>query len=177
MKHITLLLISIITLSCTAQKKEATAVTNKDGDLVGVASKEHFLTAPYSDWFNYGYNDYNTNTEITAELKSLLQNKKIKVFMGTWCGDSQEQVPYFYKILDNVNFNVNNLEMIAVNNSKKTPTNLEKGFDIFRVPTFIFYNEKGDELGRIVEYPMETLEADMVKILSGKPYTHAYENE
>ena len=177
MKYIALLLLSIITLSCNAQKQEATAKLNEDGDLVGVATKEHFLQPEFKDWFNYGYNEYNINTEITAELKSLLQNKKIKAFMGTWCGDSQEQVPYFYRILDDLDFNFDNLEMIAVNHTKKTPDNLEKGLNIFRVPTFIFYNEKGDELGRIVEYPIETLEADMVKILSGKPYTHAYENE
>jgi len=29
-------------------------------------------------------------------------------------------------------------------------------------------------LGRIVEYPIESLEQDMLKILQGKPYKHAY---
>ena len=30
------------------------------------------------------------------------------------------------------------------------------------------------ELGRMVEYPLESLEKDMVKILSGEDYKHAY---
>jgi hypothetical protein len=41
------------------------------------------------------------------------------------------------------------------------------------VPTFIFMKD-GQELGRIVEYPLESLEKDMAKILSGVDYKHAY---
>ena len=57
---------------------------------------------------------------------------------------------------------------------KATPEAFEEGFGIINVPTFIFYRG-GQELGRIVEYPIESLEADMVKILSGQPYRHAYD--
>ena len=59
--------------------------------------------------------------------------------MGTWCGDSQEQTPVFYKILDESNFDYNHLELITVNRSKVTPDNLQEGFNIERVPTFIIY--------------------------------------
>ena len=45
---------------------------------------------------------------------------------------------------------------------------------IINVPTFIFYKD-GEELGRIVEYPIQDLESDMLKILSGQPYRHAYD--
>ena len=66
--------------------------------------------------------------------------------------------------------------MVAVNEDKKTPDNLEKGLNIERVPTFIFY-KKGKEIGRFVEYPRESVEADILKIVSGEPYKHAYEKE
>jgi len=95
--------------------------------------------------------------------------------MGTWCGDSKEQTPIFYKILDAANFNYNNLQLIAVNRGKSTPDNLQEGLNIERVPTFIFY-KKGKEIGRFVEFPQETVEADMLKIVSGEPYKHSYEN-
>ena len=95
--------------------------------------------------------------------------------MGTWCGDSKRETPHFYKILEQTDFNLNNLELITVDVSKKTPDNLQKGFDIKRVPTFIFYRD-GKEIGRYVEYARESLEKDMLKIVSGEGYKHSYDN-
>ena len=96
--------------------------------------------------------------------------------MGTWCGDSQHETPIFYKLMDAINFDYKNLTMIAVNRSKETPDNLQEGLKITNVPTFIFY-KKGKEMGRFVEYPRETLEKDVLKIVSGKLYKHSYEEE
>ena len=64
--------------------------------------------------------------------------------------------------------------MITVNRGKRTPDNLQKGFNIKRVPTFIFY-KKGKEIGRYVEFPRTSLEKDILTIVSGKPYKHSYE--
>lgn len=94
--------------------------------------------------------------------------------MGTWCGDSKRETPRFYKILEQTDFDENNFELITVNRSKKTPNNLQEGFNIIRVPTFIFYKE-GKEVGRYVEYPRETIEKDILKIVSGQPYKHSYD--
>lgn len=95
--------------------------------------------------------------------------------MGTWCGDSKRETPRFYKVLEAAEFDLKNLEMITVNRGKKTPDNLERGFNIFRVPTFIFY-KNGKEIGRYVEYPRKSLEKDMLDILTGKPYKHSYDH-
>lgn len=175
MKHILLVLVLAVSFSCTGQQKKATAVEDASGNLVGIANKESFLDDSFASWFTPNYDYYNPDAVILESLKSALKNVAIKAFMGTWCGDSQEQTPVFYKILDMVDFNYNNLELITVNRSKVTPDNLQEGFNIERVPTFIFYKD-GIEIGRIVEYPLESIEADMLKIVSGKPYKHAYED-
>ena len=65
-------------------------------------------------------------------------------------------------------------DVVAMTREKTTPEGYEEGYGIINVPTFIFYRGEG-ELGRIVEYPIESMEADMVKILSGLPYRHAYD--
>ena len=95
--------------------------------------------------------------------------------MGTWCGDSQRDVPNFYKILDEANFNYKNLELVTVNRQKKA-NGLEEGFDITHVPTFIFYKD-GKEIGRFVEHALDdsTVEEDFLKILSGQEYKHPYQ--
>lgn len=175
MKQILLVLVMAFSVSCTGQQKKVTAVKDASGNLVGIANKESFLDDSFASWFTPNYDYYNPDAVILESLKTELKNVTIKAFMGTWCGDSQEQTPVFYKILDLVDFNYNNLELITVNRSKVTPDNLQEGFNIERVPTFIFYKDDL-EIGRIVEYPIESIEADMLKIVTGKPYKHAYED-
>jgi len=176
MKKVLLSLVLIITFGCTAQKKEVNAVKDEAGNLVGIADKNSFLNdAEFNEWFTFNYEDYSTNTIVIEKLKLVInKNISIKAFMGTWCGDSQEQTPVFYKVLDEAGFDYSKLEMISVNRSKKTPDNLQEGLEIERVPTFIFYKE-GKEIGRFVEYPRETIEEDFLKIVSGIEYKHSYE--
>lgn len=174
MRTIFLLIFTLTLFSCNTQKK-VTAKKNKTGDLVGFANKESFKQEPYKTWFDQNYAAYKTNTAIISKLKEELKGIKIKGFMGTWCGDSKRETPRFYKILELADYNLNNLELITVNRSKKTPDNLQEGLQILRVPTFIFYRE-GKEIGRYVEYARESLEKDILKIVSGETYKHSYDN-
>jgi thiol-disulfide isomerase/thioredoxin len=179
MKYLLLILLSVILVSCvTSQKvttqKQVTAEKNKRGDLVGLANKASFSQAPYNSWFNQKMESYKTDESTVNALKKELKGIKIRAFMGTWCGDSKRETPHFYKILEETNYNLNNLELVTVNRSKKTPDNLQEGYNIKKVPTFIFY--KGDkEIGRYVEYARESLEKDLLKIVSGENYKHSYE--
>jgi thiol-disulfide isomerase/thioredoxin len=174
MKNLFFSIFILSAMSCSAQKNTVTAVKDPSGNLVGIANKESFLAEPFSSWFTPNYASYETDKVVMAKLTPLLKDITIKAFIGTWCGDSQEQTPVFYKILDEAGFNFNHLELITVNRSKVTPDNLQEGFNIERVPTFIIYkNDK--EIGRFVEYPRESVEADLLKIVSGQPYKHSYE--
>ena len=174
MKNIIIFLITILSISCNSQQN-VTAVKDNDGNLIGIANKESFIQEPYAAWFQPNYNDFQPNEKVIRELKNHIEGVKIKAFMGTWCGDSKRETPAFYKILDAIEFDYKNLEMITVNRSKSTPNNLQKGYDIERVPTFIFYKNE-IEIGRYVEYPRESLEDDILAIVSGKPYKHSYED-
>ncbi len=56
---------------------------------------------------------------------------------------------------------------------KQSPGHEETGFDIFRVPTLLV-KAKNRVKGRIIEYPVISLEKDLLSILKGKPYTPNY---
>lgn len=174
MKYFFLLIVTIACTSCSAQQ-EITAVKNATGDLVGVANKASFLQAPYQNWFANNQKNYTPDAETIVALKKGLKGVKIKGFMGTWCGDSKRETPHIYKILELADYNLNNLVLVTVNRGKTTPNNLQEGLDIIKVPTFIFYKE-GKEIGRFVEYARESLEKDMLKIVSGQGYKHSYDN-
>lgn len=168
------IIILTILLSCGTSKTTTNATLNKDGDLIGLVTKNNFLQEPFNEWFSFNYNEYEINEEVIYKLKPIINTVKIKAFMGTWCGDSQEQTPAFYKVLEAAEFNFKKLEMVCLDQSKKSPNNLQKGYNINRVPTFIFY-KNGVEIGRFVEYPRESIEEDFLKIVSEKEYKHSYE--
>ncbi|MEZ4888938.1 MAG: thioredoxin family protein [Chitinophagales bacterium] len=132
--------------------------------LIGKVNREGFMKENYNDWFQASYNEYEVDETTLAVLQGKLENVEVKVFMGTWCPDSQREVPHFYKILDDLQFDENQLTVISMDKYKETPEEYETGLDIQRVPTIIFY--KGDqEMGRIVESPNISLEKDMTEIV------------
>ncbi len=141
--------------------------------LVGKANRKGFDQEPFSKWFNKNLADYTVDTKTVESLNPLLKGIQVKAFMGTWCGDSKRETPRFYKIMDAADFDYGNLEMITMTRQKDTPNKYEEGLNITNVPTFIFY-KNGKEINRIVEYPIESLEKDMLAILSGQTYKHAY---
>lgn len=144
--------------------------------LYGTVSKEQLMAPPYSQWFDTNYSNYHPDERTLADLR--LQKTKdisVKVFFGTWCGDSQREVPRFIKLLEQMF--ITNVQLIAVGKSdslyKQSPQHEEEGLGIYRVPTFIIY-KKGIEVNRINEFPVLSAEKDLFKILNGLGYTPNY---
>jgi thioredoxin-related protein len=58
------------------------------------------------------------------------------------------------------------ISIIGVDGAKQAEKGLIDSLKITNVPTFIFTDKKGKEVGRITERPTETLEKDMLKVLT-----------
>jgi hypothetical protein len=71
------------------------------------------------------------------------------------------------KILDAAKNSKISLTMYGVDTKKDEGGGLAKRYRIERVPTIIFV-KGGKELGRIVENPKETMEADFLAIVGAK---------
>lgn len=145
-----------------------------DENLVGAIDKLALLKTPYRNWYKKSYSTYSPDESSLEALAKTLNGVQVKVFMGTWCHDSQREVPRLYKILESSNFDLRNLTLVSLNPAKKTPSGLEIGLNIQRTPTFIFFKD-GVEIGRIVETPRDSLENDILKIVSGQEYKHSYQ--
>jgi|SRR5690554_37283 len=186
MKKILLLVTIILINSCKNDKKEKSETTSEASELqveptseeadeillLGLQSRNALEKAPYLNWYEENYN-YEPNGEILEILSQSIENISFIVFMGTWCEDSQLHVPAFFKIIDQLGIPEEQVRLIAVSRDKDTPEKLEEDFDLAYVPTIILYKDK-KELGRIVEWPIETIEKDMLTILSGEDYKHTY---
>ncbi len=167
MKKIVFVFALILSINSFAQQTKATR--NASGDLVGITHKEDFKQLPYSKWFVKNYEAYQPDAKSISKLKKKLKNITIKAFVATWCHLSKKDIPNTYKILEEAEFDFNNIEFITLNRGKSTKDNLQKGYNIKSVPTFIFY-KKGKEIGRYIEYPQQNLEKDFLTIVSGKKY-------
>nr|WP_321235995.1 tetratricopeptide repeat protein [uncultured Psychroserpens sp.] len=154
------------------------AIEGETPFLLGKIDKDGLTSANYNSWFSKNYNDYNADKSTLKSIATQLNAYQITLFMGTWCGDSKKEVPRFYKILEACNFPENQLTVVAVSRKadmyKQSPKHEEAGLNIHRVPTFIFYKD-GKEVNRIVEHPVESLEKDILNIITTNDYTSNYQ--
>lgn len=146
--------------------------------LVGICSLADLAQQPFAEWYNPGYEHYQPNAVVVDQLKKLKPEKTtIKIVFGSWCGDSKRELPRMLKTLHAAGFSDKNIQLIGVYSDsekyKQAPNREEKELNVYRVPTFIVY-QNNKEVGRINEYPVESLERDLQKILSGQPYSPSY---
>jgi hypothetical protein len=133
--------------------------------LLGLCTRNAFNDTSFSWWFNSEYKMNEIDSTSLAKISDKIKNTDITIVMGTWCSDSREQVPRFYKILDYLDYPSDKVKLIMIDRDKKGRDDEIVGLNIHLVPTIIFYHDD-KEVGRIVESPAETLEKDMVVILS-----------
>lgn len=163
-------LILVILLSVSAinaqQFNNSTIDTVKNNKmLIGYCTREAFQDTAFKVWFDEQYHNYQPDYEVLDELEGKLDDISITIVMGTWCSDSKEQIPSFYKILDELKYDTNKITLICVDRKKKGLSDEANGLNIELVPTIIFYRIN-EEIGRIIETPAESLEKDMLEIVS-----------
>lgn len=154
-------------LTAALAGEQATDFSEQQTWLLGYFSRERMTLPPHSEWYSGEYEKYRTGTKALGSLATISKDDlAVIVVLGTWCPDSQREVPRFMKIIDLWNFPPGNITFIGVDNEKIAPVGDYDKLDIDRVPTFIFY-KKNIEEGRIIENPVTSLEQDMVEILKG----------
>ena len=148
-------------------------------NIIGETNKVDILSTSHRNWFEDNYQNYKPQPESIKQLKALFKKNdySIEVYFGTWCSDSQREVPRLIKLLEKANFNFDHFELVGVGRDKKVPNvskEQQKKLHITNVPTIIVY-QNGHELNRFVEYAQESLEKDLIKIFSKQPYKHSYQ--
>ncbi|MBL6646593.1 MAG: thioredoxin family protein [Flavobacteriaceae bacterium] len=141
--------------------------------LLGSIQRSDLEKDEYGEWFDENYDSHPLDTSLISDIKNAFDDVQVTVFMGTWCSDSQREVPAFYKVLDAIDEQIS-VRIIAVDEDKMVPDGSATDSGIEYVPTFIF-SKNGKEINRIVEFPIFSLEKDMLDILQGKDYKNAYD--
>jgi hypothetical protein len=101
---------------------------------------------------------YSPDLEAVANLQKISEDLTIEIFLGTWCSDSRQHVSAYVK-----NPLVRTV-FTGIPRDRAARSAYTKGKNIERVPTFIILF-RNQEIGRIVETPQVSVEADIWNIL------------
>ena len=172
MKNIFTALILLLAINAGAQElnKKIEDPNRHKQVMLNVCTREGITSfAEFKESYDPNYKAYVPDSTSLPELGKMLKGKKITIVLGTWCGDSKFQVPHFLKIMDALKIDEDKITFIAVDGTKKAENGLIDNLKITNVPTFIFTDKKGVEVGRVTERPQQTLEKDMLVVLASKP--------
>ena len=110
--------------------------------------------------FKRNYDAY----EVASGVDGLPPDLEVTILFGTWCHDSEREVPRMLKLLAASGVKKENISLISLDIRKEEPEGRARALDVRFTPTFIFF--RGDiELGRIIERPIESLHADVTAMV------------
>ena len=111
--------------------------------------------------FKRNYDAY----EVTAVIDELPADLEVKILFGTWCHDSEREVPRMLKLLAASGVKEENISLISLDIRKEEPEGRAQALGVKYTPTFIFFSS-GRELGRIIEQATASLADDLAAIAS-----------
>ena len=146
--------------------------------LLGRCTTAQLEAEPFSEWYVAGHDAYVGDPQVLRSLRNAgLDGVEVTIFFGAWCGDSRREVPRMVKLLEQAGLPTARVHLIAVDRGgdahKRSPDGEERGREIYRVPTLVV-ERAGRELSRIVEFPVLSLERDLLAILSDVGYQPNY---
>ncbi|XOV81207.1 MAG: TlpA family protein disulfide reductase [Aestuariibacter sp.] len=151
------LFLCVISMGCFAGSSEA-------NDLKGVVTKSAILGLPS---FARNYEQYQPDEQQIQAMQSL-SNKALYVMFGSWCHDSEREVPRLLKLLDTSEVSNANVILIAVDRDKNDATGKSEELGLRYTPTFVVFSGE-TEVARIIEKPQGDLATDFSRqIATGK---------
>ncbi|MCH8328078.1 MAG: hypothetical protein IID15_06095 [Candidatus Marinimicrobia bacterium] len=138
--------------------------------LLGPVPRERLEADIWPEHFRMEYTGYDVNDSLLSDLRAGMEGADVTIYFGTWCHDSRRQMPRLFNLMDVLGVAPERIVMIGLNRAKETPTvDGKEVLNIHHTPTFII-TRADEELGRIIETPVVSLEHDLLTILRGEPY-------
>ncbi|MBY0480682.1 MAG: thioredoxin family protein [Chitinophagaceae bacterium] len=118
-------------------------------------------------WFKKNIQYGEADASAVAAIQKNAQKFNLVVVTGTWCQDSWNLLPKFYRLLAAAGYPESKLLLIGVDRKKLAYKNLQTPYHILNTPTFIVM-QNGKEMGRVVEYGKTGyMEKELGEIIAG----------
>jgi len=131
-------------------------------ELIGPLSKEDILEN-IPEWQEL-VASYVPNPEIIKKIASIKKEIQVEIFIGTWCPDCKQHVSAYFKIMEMADNPLISTSFIGIPREREARKEFVQGKNIVRIPTFII-NFQNDEIGRIIETPLKSVEEDLIDII------------
>lgn len=141
------------TTNTSTTTETRTYEVSRDGDskiLKGYIDRSTIESDTSFKWFKENMRWGNAPAAAIEAFQKNGNNVHFVVFGGTWCHDTQNQLPVFYRLIDKSGLSNNKVTLIGVDRAKTALNDFHKAFNVTRVPTFIVMQD-GKEIGRVVE--------------------------
>jgi hypothetical protein len=172
MKQKIILFFSILLFSTAMNAQHKIFETHKDPKgkgsniLVGQLNLSDIETDGTCGWMARGIKEYKPDTLLVKDLKKIIQQFEFIVCIGTWCGDTQDLFPKFWKTLKAAGYPMDKIELIGMDRDKHALQIEHQLLRIEYLPTIII--RKGPlEAHRIVEsIEKKSIEQELMYFLS-----------
>ena len=152
-------MVLLFLLGACAQKEK----TEKDVLMGKITMEEVYQSYPK---FRTISEQYTPDEDVVQRLRAVHRHAAFRVFIGTWCFDSEKHVPPFDVLIREVSNPYFTVEYYGVDRDMCDGIRMARSFNIQYVPTFILM-EKNTEIGRVVETPKVSIGEDILNILEG----------
>ena len=115
--------------------------------------------------FTTNYTAAKPSEESLKLISSIKKPVVFKIFFGTWCHDSEREVPRLLKLLNQTANSHITLELIGLNHDKEDNAGLAQHYQISRTPTLVI-KHNDQEIGRVVETPNQNWAQDIIDIVN-----------
>jgi thiol-disulfide isomerase/thioredoxin len=154
----------IVFTQCT-DKMYQTKTDNKGNTVyVGKGDQQIFYNHDELYWFRSGFEDYKPNHDTIEELKKWKNDIYFIVYAATWCDDTKDLLPKFYKTAYEAEFTTKEVQLYLMDRDKKTTDGSAQLLHIDKVPTIVVFRS-GRMIGRIVETTSKPVEQEILDLI------------
>ena len=162
------LIVMLMLVSCTASKY---TVTQDDGKNIIVGNISWEGWQEHAGWKTYSAGAFTPSQKRVSDVSEITNSKNISylIFAGSWCGDSEEELPKLYKLLTMSGIFDDKRVLYGLDRHKQEPTGIALQYKIEKVPTLVILSGN-EEIGRIVETPKKSWDDDILNIIRNVYY-------
>jgi len=134
--------------------------------LYGACDAQGFLNPVFGEAYITAFEAYHPDESALDALRhhECLATMEVVVVFASWCGDSRREMPHFMKLMQMLEVPDAHIKLFATNRDKTCGIQQVDALGTEFVPTFFIYVD-GHLVGSIVEFPLQSLEQDMLDML------------